>query len=233
MKIKFSLIIPLLLSSSSIISQIVADRPGQTESSLIINSGQIQIETGIDIAESETNINSLFRIGILDGIEVRLKSNYLVNDEISYLKKSSFTDFEIGTKIRALYNDKIKIGFIANISVPTAPEIFSNNDYGLLTKLLISHNVKASSQIGSNFGYNKFKNLNGEFHYSLLYKKSLGYYSVFFEIFGDESSDNSNLNFDTGITYLIDNHKQLDLSILRGLNNNMFYLSAGFSINIF
>ena len=61
------------------------------------------------------------------------------------------------------------------------------------------------------------------------YGKSLGSFGVFFEVFGDESSNNSNLNFDSGITYLIDNNKQLDLSIGRGLNNDMFYISAGFS----
>ena len=33
--------------------------------------------------------------------------------------------------------------------------------------------------------------------------------------------------------YLIDNDKQLDLSIGRGLNNDMFYVSAGFSIDIY
>jgi hypothetical protein len=56
---------------------------------------------------------------------------------------------------------------------------------------------------------------------------------VFFEIFGDESSNNSNLNFDSGITYLIDNDKQLDLSVGRGLNSDMFYIAAGFSIDIY
>ena len=65
------------------------------------------------------------------------------------------------------------------------------------------------------------------------YGKSLGSFGVFFEVFGDESSNNSNLNFDSGITYLIDNDKQLDLSIGRGLNNDMFYISAGFSIDIY
>ena len=114
MKTKLSLILIILsISISSIHSQITTDRPDQTESSLVLSSGHIQIETGIAIEESRSNINTLFRIGIIDGIEMRLNSNYLINDDVSILKKSSFNDFEIGAKFRILDkdNNKTKIGF--------------------------------------------------------------------------------------------------------------------------
>ena len=220
---------------SSLYSQLTSDRPDQTESSLVLSKGHVQIETGISIEDSESNINTLFRIGIIDGIEMRLNSNYLINDDISNLKKSSFTDFEIGAKFKILDedNNRIKIGFLTHLSVPTAPEIFSYNEYGLLSRLLVSHDIKNDSQIGYNIGYNKYNNYDGQFIYTLVYGKSLGSFGVFFEIFGEESSNNSNLNFDSGITYLVDNDKQLDLSIGRGLNSDMFYISAGFSIDIY
>jgi hypothetical protein len=220
---------------SSLYSQLTSERPDQTESSLVLSKGHVQIETGISIEDSESNINTLFRIGIIDGIEMRLNSNYLINDDISNLKKSSFSDFEIGAKFKILDedNNRIKIGFLTHLSVPTAPEIFSYNEYGLLSRLLVSHDIKNDSQIGYNIGYNKYNNYDGQFIYTLVYGKSLGSFGVFFEIFGEESSNNSNLNFDSGITYLVDNDKQLDLSIGRGLNSDMFYISAGFSIDIY
>tara|TARA_B100001094_G_scaffold288779_1_gene305237 strand:- start:954 stop:1664 length:711 start_codon:yes stop_codon:yes gene_type:complete len=220
---------------TSLYSQLTSERPDQTESSLVLSKGHVQIETGISIEDSESNINSLFRIGIIDGIEMRLNSNYLINDDISNLKKSSFSDFEIGAKFKILDedNNRIKIGFLTHLSVPTAPEIFSYNEYGLLSRLLVSHDIKNDSQIGYNIGYNKYNNYDGQFIYTLVYGKSLGSFGVFFEIFGEESSNNSNLNFDSGITYLVDNDKQLDLSIGRGLNSDMFYISAGFSIDIY
>ena len=223
------------MSFSSLYSQLTSERPDQTESSLVLSKGHIQIETGISIEDSESNINTLFRIGIIDGIEMRLNSNYLMNDDISNLKKSSFSDFEIGAKFKILDedNNRIKIGFLTHLSVPTAPEIFSNNEYGLLSRVLISHDIKNDSQIGYNIGYNKYNNYDGQFIYTVVYGKSLGSFGVFFEIFGEESSNNSNLNFDSGITYLIDNDKQLDLSIGKGLNSDMFYISAGFSIDIY
>ena len=220
---------------SSLYSQLTSERPDQTESSLVLSKGHVQIETGISIEDSESNINTLFRIGIIDGIEMRLNSNYLINDDISNLKKSSFSDFEIGAKFKILDedNNRIKIGFLTHLSVPTAPEIYSYNEYGLLSRLLVSHDIKNDSQIGYNIGYIKYNNYDGQFIYTLVYGKSLGSFGVFFEIFGEESSNNSNLNFDSGITYLVDNDKQLDLSIGRGLNSDMFYISAGFSIDIY
>ena len=220
---------------SSLYSQLTSERPDQTESSLVLSKGHVQIETGISIEDSESNINTLFRIGIIDGIEMRLNSNYLINDDISNLKKSSFSDFEIGAKFKILDedNNRIKIGFLTHLSVPTAPEIFSYNEYGLLSRLLVSHDIKNDSQIGYNLGYNKYNNYDGQFVYTLAYGMSLGSFGVFFELFGDESSNHSHLNFDSGITYLIDSDKQLDLSIGRGLNNEMFYVSAGFSIDIY
>ena len=223
------------MSFSSLYSQLTSERPDQTESSLVLSKGHIQIETGISIEDSESNINTLFRIGIIDGIEMRLNSNYLMNDDISNLKKSSFSDFEIGAKFKILDedNNRIKIGFLTHLSVPTAPEIFSYNEYGLLSRVLISHDIKNDSQIGYNIGYNKYNNYDGQFIYTVVYGKSLGSFGVFFEIFGEESSNNSNLNFDSGITYLVDNDKQLDLSIGKGLNSDMFYISAGFSIDIY
>ena len=223
------------MSFSSLYSQLTSERPDQTESSLVLSKGHIQIETGISIEDSESNINTLFRIGIIDGIEMRLNSNYLMNDDISNLKKSSFSDFEIGAKFKILDedNNRIKIGFLTHLSVPTAPEIFSYNEYGILSRLLVSHDIKNDSQIGYNIGYTKYNNNDGQFIYTVVYGKSLGSFGVFFEIFGEESSNNSNLNFDSGITYLIDNDKQLDLSVGKGLNSDMLYISAGFSIDIY
>ena len=74
--------------------------------------------------------------------------------------------------------------------------------------------------------------MDGQLIYTIVYGRSLGSFSVFFEIFGDKSKDNSNINFDSGITYLLDDKKQLDLSLGKGINNDMFFISGGISINI-
>ena len=154
-----------------LLSQITTDRPDQTESPTTITLGHIQVESGIAIEKEQSNINTLFRFGMFNGVELRLNSNYLINDQISSLRKSSFTDFEVGAKFRIQDNEakKTKMGFLTHISIPTAPEIFSNNEYGLLNRFIVSHDISDSDQIAYNIGYNKFKNYDGEFVYTLVY----------------------------------------------------------------
>ena len=83
----FFLFLSMLLSNN-VYSQINTDRPDQTESSLVLNEGHLQIETGISIEKKKSNINSLFRLGIIDGVELRINSNYIMDDQISKLKNS-------------------------------------------------------------------------------------------------------------------------------------------------
>ena len=225
----------LIFQSSTIYSQIISDRPSQTDSPLVIDKGYIQIETGISVEEIQSDINSLVRIGVFDGFELRINSNYIINDEISFQKKSSFNDFEIGSKFRILENDEknTNIGFLTYLSIPTAPEVFSYNEYGFLNKLLFSHNLTSDSEIGYNIGYHKYINYDGLFTYSLIYGKTLGSFTTFFELFGSSSTNSSILNFDSGLTYLIDDDRQLDISIGKGLNNDLFFVNLGLSFQIY
>ena len=232
---KFLIFLFLIFQSSTIYSQLITDRPSQTDSPLVIETGYIQIETGVSAEEIQSNINSLVRIGILNGVELRINSNYIINDEISFQKKSSFGDFELGSKFTILDKDQIntKVSFLTYLSIPTAPEVFSFNNYGFLNKLLVSHNLTSDSEIGYNIGYNKFINYDGKYIYSVVYGKTLQSFSIFFELFGDSNSDTFNSNFNSGLTYLIDNDKQIDLSIGKGLNNDLFFVKLGFSIRIY
>ena len=234
MKKRFLIFLFLLFNYSLVFSQITTDRPSQTESAVVLSSGQIQVESGILIENSQSNINTLFRIGIIEGIEIRINSNYLINDELSFMKKSSFSDFEVGAKFRIFdkTSNNTKVAFLSHLSIPTAIEVFSNNVYGILSRLNVSHDLNNESQIGYNLGYNKFKKMDGQFIYTIVYGRSLDSFGIFFEIFGDDSKNSSNINFDSGITYLLDNKKQLDLSIGKGINNEMFFISGGISINI-
>ena len=234
MKKRFLIFLFLLLNCSLVFSQITSDRPDQTESAVVLSTGQIQVESGISIENSQSNINTLFRIGIIEGIEIRINSNYLINDELSFMKKSSFSDFEVGAKFKIFdkTSNNTKVAFLSHLSIPTAIEVFSNNVYGLLNRLIVSHDLNNESQIGYNLGYNKFEKMDGQFIYTIVYGKSLDSFGIFFELFGDDSKNSFNINFDSGITYLLDNKKQLDLSIGKGINNEMFFISAGISINI-
>jgi len=225
----------ILLQASNIYTQILTDRPSQTDLPFVIEKGNIQIETGISIEEIQSDVNSLIRIGIFDGFELRINSNYIINDEISFQKKSSFNDFEIGSKFRIIEKNenKFNISFLTYLSIPTAPEVFSYNEYGFLNKLLFSHNLTSNTKIGYNIGYNKFANYDDLLKYSFIYFKTLSSFSIFFELYGNSSIDLSSLNFDSGLIYILDDDRQFDLSIGKGLNNNLFFFNLGFSFRIY
>lgn len=225
----------IVIQASNIYSQILTDRPSQTDSPFVIEKGNIQIESGINIQEIQSDINSLIRIGIFDGLELRINSNYIINDEISFQKKSSFDDFEIGSKFRIIEKteNKFNISFLTYLSIPTAPEVFSYNEYGFINKLLFSHNLTSDTKIGYNIGYNKFNNYDDLLKYSFIYVKTLSSFSIFFELYGDSSTDLSSLNFDSGLIYILDNDRQFDLSIGKGLNNDLFFFNLGFSFRIY
>ena len=224
----------IVIQASNIYSQILTDRPSQTDSPFVIEKGNIQIESGINIQEIQSDINSLIRIGIFDGFELRINSNYIINDEISFQKKSSFDDFEIGSKFRIIEKteNKFNISFLTYLSIPTAPEVFSYNEYGFFNKLLFSHNLTSDTKIGYNIGYNKFTSYDDLLKYSFIYVKTLSSFSIFFELYGDSSTDLSSLNFDSGLIYILDNDRQFDLSIGKGLNNDLFFFNLGFSFRI-
>lgn len=229
---KLILFLFIAFNSSNVLSQILTDRPGQTESAVVLSKGQIQIESGILFEDSQSNINNLIRLGLAEGVEIRLNSNYLINDQISFMKKSSFSDFEVGAKFQILNktSNKTKLALLTHVSIPTARESFSSNAYGLLSRFNISRDLKGESQIGYNIGFNKFENSKGKFIYTINYVRNLNTFGVFFEVFGENSKNDSNLNFDSGITYHLNRSQQLDLSIGKGLSNNLFFVSFGFSI---
>ena len=68
MRIKFFSLLLIIIGLQDVNSQITTDRPDQTESSSALNIGQIQIETGISLEDYQSNINSLFRLGLIKGI---------------------------------------------------------------------------------------------------------------------------------------------------------------------
>ena len=125
---KFLIFLFLIFQSSTIYSQLITDRPSQTDSPMVIETGYIQIETGVSVEQIQSKINSLFRIGIINGVELRINSNYIINDEISFQKNSSFGDFELGSKFKILDNDQINtnIGFLRFFKVEILLIVFCN-----------------------------------------------------------------------------------------------------------
>ena len=240
---KKSILLIMLMSITTIIkSQIITDRPDQTESSMTVKSGDLQIETGFLIGFegegffSERRIlapTSLFRYGIFEGVEIRFLSQYetIKND---FLSIQGISDIEIGTKIqiRNRETENTKIAFLSHVILPRGTGELTNGEVRIINKIALSHQLGKNIGIGYNLGYNYLgENVKDDITYAL----SLGIgiddkVGIYIEPYGELSLEEEfNLNFDAGFTYLANRNLQFDFSFGTGLNQRMNYISLGCS----
>ena len=224
--------------------QIVTDRPDQTESSSTVPHKSFQIEAGVLFGDLNNKTQrlyllptTLFRYGLTRGIELRLGEN-LVNykSESSSEARFGLSDLELGAKFQILKREDVntEIAFLTHVVLPTGTDGLSTEKYGTINKLSLSHELNSFASLGYNVGYDYFGYGKGIFTYSLAlgvgFNEKLGAYV---EFYGEDSELTDFLvNFDSGITYNIQENLQLDFSFGLGLNHRMNYFAVGVSWNI-
>lgn len=225
---------------------IVTDRPDQTESSSTVPKGSLQIETGVLIGFSKTDgiserqtlaPSTLFRYGITKGIEIRVVNQFeSIKNRNTSEKANGISDLEIGTKFQIFHRENVntEIAFLSHLILPTGAKDVTIDNFGTINKLSISHTISETVGIGYNVGYDYFGTGKGDFTYSLAMAIGLTpKLGIYLEPYGGIIEfDNHEANFDAGITYLIKDNFQLDVSFGTGINHNMNYISAGMSVNI-
>ena len=235
MKLKFCLSTITLILSFTIFSQISTDRPDQTEGTFVLDKGIAQIESGWTFDTDLGSLNTLLRIGTFKGIELRVNTNIISGTEDMSGLFPELSDLEIGAKFNLLNksSSSTKISLLSHLALP----IGDYNNEGLLSRLLFSHDLSESFQIAYNLGYNKYfennieVNSTGIFVYSLVLSKSFGPVGTFIEVFGNNGSNQTQSNWDLGLTYLIKDNLQADISYGNGINNDLSYLSIGAAWN--
>ena len=222
----YIILIIFSLSFANNFAQISTDRPDQTEGTHVLKNGNFQIESGWTFNSDGGSLNNLLRIGTFKGIELRFSTNLISGHEDMTGLFPSLDNLEFGAKFKILDKKETltKISFLSHLSVSTE---FSDNSGGLLNRVLVSHELSESFELAYNLGYSKyFEQDNGLLVYSLVIAKSFGNLGAFVEIFGDSYS-----NWDLGITYLIKENLQADISYGQGINNELSYLSIGAAWN--
>ena len=222
----YIILIVFSLSFANNFAQISTDRPDQTEGTHVLKNGNFQIESGWTFNSDGGSLNNLLRIGTFKGIELRFSTNLISGHEDMTGLFPSLDNLEFGAKFIILDKKETltKISFLSHLSVSTE---YSDNSGGLLNRVLVSHELSESFELAYNLGYSKyFEQDNGLLVYSLVVAKSFGNLGAFVEIFGDSYS-----NWDLGITYLIKENLQTDISYGQGINNELSYLSIGAAWN--
>ena len=222
----YIILILFSLTFSNNFGQISTDRPDQTEGTHVLRNGDFQIESGWTFNSDGGSLNNLLRIGTFKGIELRFSTNLISGHEDMTGLFPSLDNLEFGAKFKILDKKETltKISFLSHLSLSTE---YSDNSGGLLNRILVSHELSESFELAYNLGYSKyFEQDNGLLVYSLVIAKSFGNLGAFVEIFGDSYS-----NWDLGITYLIKDNLQADISYGQGINNELSYLSIGAAWN--
>ena len=222
----YIILILFSLTFSNNFCQISTDRPDQTEGTHVLRNGDFQIESGWTFNSDGGSLNNLLRIGTFKGIELRFSTNLISGHEDMTGLFPSLDNLEFGAKFKILDKKETltKISFLSHLSLSTE---YSDNSGGLLNRILVSHELSESFELAYNLGYSKyFEQDNGLLVYSLVVAKSFGNLGAFVEIFGDSYS-----NWDLGITYLIKDNLQADISYGQGINNELSYLSIGAAWN--
>lgn len=242
---KLLIVIFLLFYCNGFSQNIITDRPDQTESSVTVGKNNFQIESGVLFEKSNNNSvdsffgpSTLLRYGISNGIELRFVSQYestkleLEGGNINY---SGFNDLEIGVKFQVYKKENVntEIAFLSHVIIPTANTDLTTEKMGVITKLAISHAISNKVGLGYNLGYD-YISKESSLTYSLVLGISLsdklGFYAEPYGSLGESNIFES--NFNAGFTYLVNSNFQLDTSFGVGLNNDMQYVSTGFSWKI-
>jgi len=236
------------------IPQINTDRPTQSAAPYLVPKGSFQIESGIiytnredqsDIMEMWSIGNTMLRYGVYDNFEVRLVGSFensktqVKSTEIdsSY---SGIGPVTAGFKVFVVEEKGIRpeIAIVASITFRHLGSEYYSPTYSYPIGLLaLNHNISKRLSFGYNIGFAySGENADGFFIYTgvLGYKISNRFWS-FAEVYGDFDNGNfPNHKVDAGLTYLVRNNLQLDVSGGFGITNdvNKYFLSTGLAWRI-
>lgn len=233
---------------------LITDRPDQTESSSTVPKNSLQIETGFifeSFKHSEfeyTNLGfgtTLLRYGVWDNFELRLGSYYQQTNAKSDFYNVDSTQSGMGPllagfKVYVIEEKGFRpeIAILADLTLSTFGKLDyrPTNTYSTI-KLSASHTLSNFFSLGYNVGFaSDGESSNGLFVYSVVLGMSvadrLGAYAEFYGTSGE--GDMPNARTDAGLTYLIRDNLQFDVSGGMGLNSDvkMYFLSTGITWRI-
>lgn len=226
-------------------SELVTDRPDQTESAVTVAPGVFQLELGwTQTRDDEDGVSvesweapgTLLRIGLAERVELRLGWTGFVDQEVEIGRREASVDglgdAEIGAKILLAEErgGRPQMAVLVGTSVPVGDDAFTSDRFDPALRLALSHTLSERLSLGYNLGVGlESEELDGERHTlsTYLYTVALGIglserWGAFVELYGDlpGSAEGDDAHaFDGGLTYLLHDRLQLDLAAGVGLSD--------------
>jgi hypothetical protein len=252
---------PLLAQTPSLppgvpdIPELVTDRPDFTESSQVVGSGVLQLESGMtferdraaDVRNGMFSTPQLLRIGVSRRLELRLASDGLLSESATFATRHQHTtggaDTEIGLKYTLTKTplNGFDFALIAAVSLPTGADGLSSGGYDPGVKFTWAHDLPRGFGLSGNVNFASITvgdDIDGddrEFERSI--SVSLGHglgeqWGAYWETYGFVSGDGCACTFNTGVTRALGRHMQVDVAVGRGLTSSApdWFAGVGFSI---
>ena len=209
---------------------LVTDRPDQTESATVVPWGLLQVETGYLFArdgdvDGYAVPGTLFRLGLGGRLELRIGHVGLVGGA----GRHGAGDSELGAKINLIARAdgwRPELALLSGLSLPTGDHGFSSNGVDPSFRVAFAHELLPRLSLGYNVGAAWKSSADRPNRDAfLVYSVVLGvrltdHLSTFIELFGDRQTTGTiatSASVDGGLTWLVTDIVQVDVSVGRGL----------------
>ena len=210
---------------------LVTDRPDQTESAAAVPRGLVQVETGYlfsrdDGVDTFEAPGTLVRIGLGARTELRIGHAGVIGSA----RRHGAGDSELGAKvnlIEAADGWTPQLAVIGRLSLPTGAEPYSSGGVDPSFLMAFAHELSPRVSVGYNLGA-AWESSPGEAGREalLLYTLAVGIgvthrLGAFLEVFGNRRTAAhaaTGVSIDGGLTFLLTETIQIDLSVGRGLH---------------
>jgi hypothetical protein len=240
---------------------LITDRPDQTESSAVVGPGFVQLEVGWTYSRRDDGPSHLgshavpqimARIGLVNRLEARVGfagwQTVRVEEAMAVLDDRGVGDIEVGVKYQLHAGRGVtpSLALLAGASVPTGEEAFSSGRVDPSFRLSFAHELTRRVSLGYNVGtqwvtetdQSGLRDTRAETTYTLAFGVSLTErLGVFAESFGTLALDHRGSDthsLDGGLTLLLTNSAQLDVSGGFGLNSapDDWFVGLGFAVRL-
>ena len=227
------LLFVFFLLSNCLNAQVIAtDRPSaQTDNSYSLHHHCFQIESGLLYSYKNNKVepfsipNLLLRYGLLDKLELRFSTDLLYSIEEGIFSRGPLN---FGTKLQLIREDDFQLALLSMATI-------DSNAFEVLTKIVGANSISENLTLGYTVGYQSASTFNDKtLNFSLFLSKSFGNkFSGFLEFYGDWEYNKIDLtyqtNFDVGCSYQFSEIMQIDTYFGKGIKNDMYFASLGFS----
>lgn len=218
-----------------------SDRPDEADATYIIEQGYLQVEQGFfferEISDSLVRTYGLqdvtLRLGLLPKIELQVLYSLINRDHVELKTKA----FGIGSaKLGLKYSVGTQKGVLpsfsvyGNMSFPSVAGKEFRTDHKQYTFALLFQNELRNAEISYNVGFNKEKNTPFEWVYAICLSKDFNEkLSGYIEHYSHLQKNETELSFDSGLGYTVNDLLILDVAAGITVNQNIFFFTVGLS----